>query len=198
MGTRNRQPQAAKGKAENKAAGKASGAKGTKMSFTRSGRQAPFPWSRLFLLVFVGLAALAGLAAALTRSNLPFPLVRAPLADAHGALMTFGFLGTAISLERGVAFRAGSPRKPTWGFLSPLFGAVGMVMMILLMTRLIPLTTWWPALPGSLWTADMILLTAVYAVIWTRQQSVSLLIQLLGSAVGACGIGLWARGIDSM
>lgn len=24
-----------------------------------------------------------------------------PLADAHGALMTFGFLGTAISLERG-------------------------------------------------------------------------------------------------
>lgn len=197
MGTRNRQPQGAKGKAENKAAGKASGAKGTKMSFTRSGRQAPFPWSRLFLLVFVGLAALAGLAAALTRSNLPSPLVRAPLADAHGALMTFGFLGTAISLERGVAFRAGSPRKPTWGFLSPLFGAVGMVMMILLMTRLIPLTTWWPALPGSLWTADMILLTAVYAVIWTRQQSVSLLIQLLGSAVGACGIGLWARGIDA-
>ena len=93
----------------------------------RTGHSVAFPWPRFLLLICAGLAALAGTFAALLRSNLPSPVTRPPLADAHGALMVFGFLGTAICLERGVAFRAGSPRKPAWGFFAPLSEALGML-----------------------------------------------------------------------
>lgn len=166
-------------------------------TFNKSGRQVAFPWQRLILLLFAGFAALAGLAGAFARSNIPFIATRFPLADAHGALMTFGFLGTAVCLERGVAFRAGSPHKPRWGFLAPVFGAFGTVAMILLMARIIPVTSVWQAIPGSLWALSMLMLSAVYVMIWRRQHSVSVLIQLLGSVAGMCGMSLWVRGLDA-
>lgn len=162
----------------------------------RTGHSVAFPWPRFLLLICAGLAALAGTFAALLRSNLPSPVTRPPLADAHGALMVFGFLGTAICLERGVAFRAGSPRKPAWGFLAPLSEALGMLSMILIMMRVVPLSLW-QLVPGIFWAAGMCLLSAVYAVIWARQHSVSVLIQVLGSAAGACSAGLWASGISA-
>lgn len=162
----------------------------------RAGHSVAFPWPRFFLLICAGLAALAGTFAALLRSNLPSPVTRPPLADAHGALMVFGFLGTAICLERGVAFRAGSPRKPAWGFLAPLSEALGMLSMILIMMRVVPMSLW-QLVPGIFWAAGMSLLSAVYAVIWARQHSVSVLIQILGSAAGACSAGLWASGINA-
>ena len=71
-----------------------------------------------------------------------------------------------------------------------------MLSMILIMMRVVPLSLW-QLVPGIFWTAGMLLLSAVYAVIWARQHSVSVLIQLLGSAAGACSAGLWASGINA-
>ena len=68
--------------------------------------------------------------------------------------------------------------------------------MILIMMRVVPLSLW-QLVPGIFWAAGMSLLSAVYAVIWARQHSVSVLIQVLGSAAGACSAGLWASGINA-
>lgn len=67
---------------------------------------------RLALLLLAMLSLLAGLNAALLRLGALAPVISAPLADVHGVLMIFGFLGTAICLERAVALQSGAPTKP--------------------------------------------------------------------------------------
>lgn len=92
----------------------------------------PLPKARLILLVCVGLAVIIGTLAALNRSNLPAVITRVPFADAHGPLMIFGFLCTAISLERAVAFQTGGETKPRWGFGAPVLGVVGTLSVLVL------------------------------------------------------------------
>jgi hypothetical protein len=69
---------------------------------------APFP------LVALALAALAaGVWGGLARFGWSLPGGKADLAELHGPLMVFGFLGTVVSLERAVALA-----RP-WGYLAP-------------------------------------------------------------------------------
>ncbi|HEX6460381.1 MAG TPA: hypothetical protein VF032_15780 [Thermoleophilaceae bacterium] len=71
-------------------------------------------------LVALGVTALfAGLWGGLLRLGLSVPGQTSDLAELHGPLMTLGFLGTLISLERAVALGRG------WGFAAPLASGTG-------------------------------------------------------------------------
>ncbi|MCY7289683.1 MAG: hypothetical protein LH624_15920, partial [Cryobacterium sp.] len=79
---------------------------------------------RLAFLLLGGLALLAGLDGALLLLGLWAPVVTARLADVHGPLMVFGFVGTVVVLERAVAVRR------NWAFLSPgLLGLGGLALV---------------------------------------------------------------------
>jgi len=52
-------------------------------------------------------------------------------------------------------------------------------------------------LPAVLWTISMITLIMIYRHVWRkRQASYAVLIQLVASCVGLCGILLWMRGVE--
>ncbi len=166
------------------------------MSDTRTTAPVPFPWYSLVLLAFGVVAALTGTLTALNRAGLPAFDQPRRLVAAHGALMVFGFLGTAIGMERGVAYRSGSARDPRWGFLAPLFGSLG-VLSLFLLGLCHPLPAWWQAVPGTFWALSMAALVSVYLGIWHRQNLPTLLLQMLGAATGAVSMVLWACGRDA-
>jgi hypothetical protein len=71
-------------------------------------------------LLGLGICALfAGLWGGLLRLGLSVPGADSDLAELHGPLMTLGFLGTLIALERAVAL--GRP----WGFAAPIASGTG-------------------------------------------------------------------------
>lgn len=108
------------------------------------------------------------------------PLVSDRLADAHGVLMVFGFVGTLIALERAVALRA------RWGFSAPAMLGLGAVATL----APVPL-----GVGGWLFAAGFAALLGVYWVIWHRQGSDELAVQALGAALGCGGALLWAAGL---
>lgn len=69
---------------------------------------------RLGLVLFAGVSLIAGLYGALVLLGVAGDSPATSLGGSHGLLMSFGFLGTLIALERAVAM--GRP----WGFLAPL------------------------------------------------------------------------------
>ena len=71
-----------------------------------AGQLSPLPRGRLALLLGGGVGLLAGLNAALLRLGLPAPVESVSLSSLHGILMLYGFLGTAITLERAVALQS--------------------------------------------------------------------------------------------
>jgi hypothetical protein len=80
---------------------------------------------RLAILVLAGASLLAGLIGALALLGFPGPRQTAQLAGAHGLLMTMGFLGTVISLERAVALGR------AWGFAAPVAtGLAGLALLL--------------------------------------------------------------------
>lgn len=152
------------------------------------------PRGRLLLLAGGGLGLLAGLNAALLRLGLAAPVQSDSLASLHGILMLYGFLGTAITLERAVALQSDREAFTVWAYLSPAASALAVLAALLGLAQ--------PDLfgshlgPGLLWTLSMVTLVAIYLVIWRRQQTVFLLIQILGAVAGAVGVALWARGLE--
>jgi hypothetical protein len=79
---------------------------------------------RLLLLGLGGIGLLAGLTGALVLLGVPMPRMDATLPGSYGVLMTLGFLGTLIALERAVALGR------AWGYLAPLapgLGGIGLV-----------------------------------------------------------------------
>ncbi|BDO43020.1 hypothetical protein [Cellulomonas sp. NTE-D12] len=150
------------------------------------------PRGRLAVLALVLVAALSGLDAALLRLGVTAPVRSDSLASSHGILMIYGFLGTAIMLERAVALQS-RPRSG-WAYAAPAAGGLG---ALLLVARSTPLhVPWGRALPGGAWVASMVLFVAIYLTVWRRQQSVAVLVQLLGAAAGLGGVALWARGYE--
>ena len=141
-----------------------------------------------------GLALLAGLDAALLRLGLAAPVESASLSSLHGILMLYGFLGTAITLERAVALRSDKASVTWWGFVAPAASGLG-VIAALIGTAMSgsPFTR---IIPAALWVLSMLALVVIYLVIWTRQQTFFLLIQILGAVAGLIGITLWGRGLD--
>jgi hypothetical protein len=125
-----------------------------------------------------GLSLLLGLDAALLRLSVPAPAGTDRLADVHGALMVFGFLGTLIALERAVALRAG------WAFAAPaLLGAGGVAV-----ASSAPL-----ALGQLLFAEGAGVLLLTYAVLWRRQHDEAVLVQGLAGAMALIGALLWLR-----
>ena len=78
------------------------------------------PKVRLALLLLAAAGLVAGVAGGLARLGLPLPVPAA--AAFHGALMTSGFLGTVISLERAVALGG------RWAYAAPLAAGVGTLL----------------------------------------------------------------------
>ena len=167
----------------------------------KSGGRTALPRSRMVLLIGAGLAAMLGLVAALIRADLIHPSGKVPLADLHGGLMVYGFLGAAIGLERAVAYRSGGSSKPTWGFLAPASGLLGSLLCLLsLMVSSPAAAPAWVRVEffgGIPWTLSMLVLTAMYLAIWRRQPSAEVLIQVLGSLVGLVGAAGWVAGLDA-
>lgn len=160
-------------------------------------RRSGVPRGRLALLLLAMVAVLSGLDAALLRLGVPAPVTSASLAQAHGPLMVFGFLGTAITLERAVALNSGArvPGTAWWGYGAPLAAGLGGLLLVLGSTP-VPLPAG-RALPGGAWVASMGVLAAIYVAVWRRQQSYAVLVQTLGALAGVGGAALWARGFEA-
>jgi hypothetical protein len=152
------------------------------------------PPHRLLLLLLAAAAVTAGLDAALLRLGLTAPVSSVPLADSHGVLMVFGFLGTAITLERAVAIQAGT-RRDGWAYAAPVLSGLGTVLLLLQLTSMPVPPGRTPA--GAAWTGSMLVLLLIYRRAWQRLPSFSLLVQVLGAFAGAGGAALWGRGAEA-
>jgi len=141
------------------------------MSAVLSARAAPgrsLPRRRFALLGIGGLALLAGLTGALVLLGVGMPSAATRFATTHGELMTLGFLGTVVALERAVAL--GRP----WGYLSPALAAAGAIGLMAGV----------PALAGAGILGGAAVLVAVYAAFARVERSLQL-------AVQAAGAGAW-------
>lgn len=78
-----------------------------------------------FLLGAV-ICLLLGLWGGLIRMGWVWPVQNPEWLSLHGPLMVCGFLGTVIGLERAVGL------EKTWGYLAPLFAAIGGISMLIL------------------------------------------------------------------
>ncbi len=87
-------------------------------------RLASRPPLRLPLLLLGVLSLLTGMWAGLLLLGLHVPTWRTSLGEAHGPLMTLGFLGTVISLERAVALHR------AWGFAAPAAAGAGGLALV--------------------------------------------------------------------
>lgn len=135
---------------------------------------------RLLILLPAGVSLLLGLDAGLLLLGLPAPLTLDRLPEVHGMLMTIGFVGALIALERAVARGGG------WAYAAPLGMALG---------ALLTLT------PAPVWVGGLVMLVGAtallvaYRSLWQRNYDPAVAIQALGAflAVGACA--LWVRGV---
>ena len=134
----------------------------------------PFPWPRMILLMGAAAALLAGLDAALVRLGALAPVNSTDLGTIHGILMVYGFLGTAICLERAVAINS------RWAYLSPATSALAGISAIVIsqshaitnflaaaplpayLSRVLPGYQSQRMLPAVLWTISMITLVMIY------------------------------------
>lgn len=139
------------------------------------------PAGRLALLLPCGVALLLGLDAGLLLLGLPAPLTLERLPDVHGMLMTVGFVGALIALERAVARGGGLAYA----------GPVGMALGALL--TLSPAPVW---VGGVVMLVGTLVLLFTYRPLWRRNHDPAVAIQALGAflVVGACA--LWVRGVD--
>ena len=133
--------------------------------------------ARILWMVPAGLALLAGLDAGLVLLGLPAPVTTARLPETHGMLLTLGFVGTLISLERATAYA-----RPL-GFIAPaLLGAGGVLMIV----APVPLIAAKIVLAAG--AAAFVLL---YIPLWQRQYDAALLTQLLAAGLALCGAVIW-------
>lgn len=131
-------------------------------------------WLRAVCIVLAALCLLAGLAAALLLLDIP-PLAAGRLPASHGMLMTLGFIGTVICLERAVALGA------LWGFAgAALLGGGGLLLLA----------------PGasSRWCflAGTLVMVMIYLRLWQRQRDIAVLIQASGAVFAAGAALMWA------
>lgn len=155
----------------------------------------PLPWGRMALLIGAMVALLSGLDAALLRLGLAAPAPSMDLANLHGPLMVFGFLGTAIALERAVALQSDRKRSSKLAYLAPAASVaatiIALVQIVLLgegATRLGPAVAWGIAMAG---------MCAMYVIVWRRQPMIAVLVQGMGALAGLGGVLLWGRGFEA-
>lgn len=134
--------------------------------------------SRTWLLLPGGVSLAAGLVGAVLLTGVAPPAAAAHLADRHGILMTLGFLGTVIALERAVALRR------QWGYLAPgLLGSGGLVLV----------ADGPRAVGAVLLGAGLIALLGVYSRLYDRQRDAGTAVEALGAAAALVAVILWLR-----
>lgn len=153
----------------------------------------PVPKGRLLLLVGGGIALLAGLNAALLNLGVPAPVPADSLVALHGLLMLYGFLGTAITLERAVALHSGHGKGTAWAYVSPAASGLAVIATLVLAAGGGPIPR---VIPAALWTVAMGTMTVIYLTIARVQTTNFLIIQALGAVAGLIGIMLWGWGYD--
>lgn len=121
---------------------------------------------RLPILVLGVLSLLAGLWGGLLLLGLSLPTLRASTATDHGPLMTLGFLGTVISLERAVALRR------AWAFAAPVAAGAGGLALL-------------AGLPGVLGWSLLCLASVVFVVIYVVVLRIQPMLHLAVMATGA-------------
>ncbi len=155
----------------------------------------PVPKGRLLLLVGAAVALLAGLDAALLRLGLRAPVANMELANLHGLLMVFGFLGTAINLERAVAVQSSKTQQAKLAYASPIFSVAGTLVALILLV-VTPDTASRTA-PAVAWALSMVVLFAIYVVVYRRQPQIAVIIQSIGPVVGFVGVVMWGFGAEA-
>lgn len=133
------------------------------------------------LMAMAVVCLLAGLWAALIRLGLPVPALQVNLAATHGQLMTLGFLGTFIALERAVAL------GEAWGYLaSAAAGAGGLAVAA--------------GAPGSLGEVLIavggVVLIAIFIAVHRIQRSLHNAVLASGAACWVVAAALWLAGWD--
>lgn len=130
-----------------------------------------------FPLLLIGLISLfCGVWAGLMRLGWSLPAGPADLMMLHGPLMTFGFLGTVVSLERAVALRR------AWGYLAPALSIIGTAWLL----------SGRDAAAGELMLlAAGCLLTALFVVIIRVQPNLSNATLLLAALLWVGGVTAW-------
>lgn len=135
---------------------------------------------RLPVLALGGVCLLLGLTGGLARLGAGTPSPQTAAAG-HGVLMTLGFLGTLISLERAVALRHG------WGYLAPVLSGLGGITYVVGV----------PApVPALLFAAAGAWLIGAYLVMWQVQPALHITIQTLGAVAWWAAAVLWLIGRD--
>jgi len=133
------------------------------------------------LMVAAIVCLLAGLWAALVRLGLSVPAGISGLPQAHGPLMTLGFLGTLIALERAVAL--GQP----WGYLAPAAAGAGGIAVA-------------AGAPGGVGEALLgcggLALVAIFAAVHRLQPSLHNVVLAAGAVCWVVADGLWLAGWD--
>jgi len=159
----------------------APGAANPAAAVSRAAAARPGPaHNRVPVLALAAASLLGGLAGGLARlgAGTASP---AGAAAGHGVLMTLGFLGTLIALERAVALRH------VWGYLAPVLSGVGGLAII------VGVPAPWPPL---LMAAAGAWLCAGYLVMWQRQPSLHLTVEALGALAWWGGAMWWLDGTD--
>ena len=172
------------------------------------------PKARLAFLLLAGIALLASLDASLVRLGALAPIASTSLGTVHGLLMIYGFLGTAICLERAVALQSDGRRA--WAYAAPLLTGAGGISAIVISVNegaratltSLPIPRFLAAhlsgfapermMPGFLITLGMAALSAIYCYVWARRQAThAVLIQVIGALIGLGGVLLWWRGLET-
>lgn len=140
---------------------------------------------RLALLLFGGVSLLAGLDAALLLLGVAAPVSAGRLADVHGILMVYGFVGTLVALERAVALGA------AWGLAAPAGFGLGAVALLAA-----PAVGPGGVAPGgALIVAGAAALLAVYVPLWRRNHATAVLVQAGGAVAALGGAILFVAGV---
>ncbi len=131
---------------------------------------------RIALLLLGAVSLAAGVSGGLARAGVPFAVPAS--AAFHGALMTGGFLGTVISLERAIAL--GSPLA----LAAPLASGLGALCLLL---GISPLAQW-------LLVAAPLLLAAASVAIARRQPQAHTVLLVIASGAWVAGNALFVYG----
>jgi hypothetical protein len=140
----------------------------------RGARPARFPFLALGVL-----SLLVGLWAGLLMLGLRVPTWRQSLGEDHGPLMTLGFLGTVISLERAVALRR------RWAFAAPAAAGLGGLT----------LAAGLPAVIGwSLLCVASVIFLLIYAAAYRIAPALHLVVMAAGGLCWYLATVLWLGG----
>lgn len=153
---------------------------GLPVARVRQPRQATrIPLRRLPLLGLGLTCLLAGLWGGLVLLGLPVPALRTAATADHGPLMTLGFLGTVIALERAVALGRG------WAFAAPAAAGAGGLSLLVGAP---------PVLGRLLLCFAAVVLVVVYAAVLRIQPALHLVVMAAGALCWYAATLLWLRG----